>query len=331
VAAPLGPAAQGYYVDPGLTSQIVGSIVDILKSASTPDALEAQNILMRRIALQGDVIGSRIPPPKNISEIGGYINLLAVLKQPEMRGQMLAGILGVAGPSQPLGWVSNNQPLAFVTLPNDRPAGPAQPAIALTFVVRSDFSAALQAAISALHQQGCALPISGRPVVTLPPAMPGALPPADVLPYLGRTLDLAPGAALLDPNNDPLALIRARGSSAAFQIAARVLAAGAVAVAPADYEAVQCNAASCSIIPVTGQYVPIAPFLATAGFYPASPLPQPVSTASTSWARFTNITGLVSGVTKLGDELSLLYNWSAINHSVFASGLHTVWNGTIFG
>jgi hypothetical protein len=35
-------------------------------------------------------------------------------------------------------------------------------------------------------------------------------------------------------------------------------------------------------------------------------------------------------VTKLGDELSLLYNWSAIMSSVFASELTWVWNGTQF-
>jgi hypothetical protein len=326
-----GPSTQAYYVDPSLSSQLVGSIVDILKSASSPDALEAQNMILRRVALQGDVVGSRLPPPKNISEIGGYINLLTGLKQPEMRAQMLAGILGVAGPAQPLGWISNNQPLAFVALPNDRPAGPAQAVIPLTFVVRSDFSGALQNAINALHQRGCALPISSPPVVMLPLATPGAQAPIDALPYLGRTLDLGAASALIDPNTDALALVRAQGSSDPFQVAAKVLAPGVVAVAPAGYDALQCNASSCSIISISAaQCVPVAPLLATAGFYPTSPLPQPISTGSTTWAHFTNITGLIPGVTKLGDELSLLYNWSTINHSVFVGALHRVWNGTAF-
>lgn len=329
-----GPApgvnSQGYYVDPGLSSQLVGSIVDILKTASSPDALEAQNMILRRIAMQGDVVGSRIPPPRNISEIGGYINLLSSLKQPEMRSQMLAGILGVAGPSQPLGWVSNTQPLSFITLPNDRPGGSAQAAITLTFMVRSDFNGPVQAAINALHQRGCALPFAGRPAVTLPPAMPGVLPPTDVMPYLGRTLDLAVAAALVDPSTDALVLIRAQGSGDPFQIAARVLVPGAVPVAAGIFDALQCNLTFCSVVQVSGQYVPLRPFLAAAGFYPANPLPPPVSITSTDWARFTNITGLVPGVTKLGDELSLLYNWSTINHSVFAGVLQWVWNGTSF-
>lgn len=323
--------AQGYYVDPGLSAQLVSSLVNIMQSASSPDALEAQNIILRRIALQGDVVGSRMPPPRNISEIGGYINLLTSLRQPEMRSQAVAGILGVAGPTEPLGWVSNDQLLAFVTLPNDRPAGTAQPALALTFTVRSDFSSAVQAALGALHQQGCALPIAGHPVMTLPPATPGALPPADALPYLGRTLDLATAAALVNPQADPLALIRAQGTGNPFQIAARVLAAGTSAVAPAGYDAMQCTVSSCSVVAVPqGQYVPVAPVLATAGFYPASPLPQPTSLTSAGWAHFTNITGLVPGVTKLGDELSLLYNWGVINRSRFAAALHWTWNGQAF-
>ena len=47
-------------------------------------------------------MGSRIPPPRNVSEIGGYFNLLSSLNETTMREQALAGILGVAGPAQPL-------------------------------------------------------------------------------------------------------------------------------------------------------------------------------------------------------------------------------------
>ena len=328
--APLTDGQQGYYVDPGLNAHLVDSLVHILRSASSPDALEAQNIILRRIALQGDVIGSRIPPPRNISEIGGYVNLLGTLNQPEMRAQTLAAILGVAGPSEPLGWVSNDQPLAFVSLTNDRPSGRAQAALSLTFLARSDFSAAIQSVVETLHLQGCALPIAGGPAITLPPAHAGSTPPADALPYLGRTLDVAAVTALVDPHTDPLALVRPSGSSAPFAIAATVLSA-ASPVAPASYDVLVCTATACTPVPVaTGRYVPIAPLLASAGFYPPSPLPQPTSQASADWARFTNITGLVPGVTKLGDELALLYNWGSINHSAFASALHWTWNGTAF-
>ncbi len=321
----------GYYIDPGLSSELVGSLLNIMQTATSPDALEAQNIILRRMALEGDIVGSRVPPPRNITEIGGYINLLGTLNQPEMRSQALAGILGVAGPSQPLGWISNEQPLSFVSLTNDRPAGPAQPTIPLTFLVRSDFSGAIGKALQLLHQQGCSLPIASRSVMMLPPPQPGATAPTDVLPYLGRTLDLVAGTALVDPSTDALALIRTQGSSDPFQVASNSVNPSTVAVPLANYDALQCNATSCSTVAITnGAFVYVAPVLAAAGFYPATPPPQPTSLASTGWAHFTNITGLVSGVTQLGDELSLLYNWSEVVNSVFASMLNWVWNGTQF-
>jgi hypothetical protein len=322
---------QGYYVDPGLSSQLVGSIVSLLQTASSPDAAEARNMILRRLALQGDVVGSRIPPPKNISEIGGYINLLASLKQYEMRSQMLAGILGVAGPSQPLGWDSGDPPLAFVSLTNDRPVCAGQAGIPLTFNVRSDFCTAVQSVVDALHQRGCALPFSGPAVLVLPPAAPGQTVPDDVLPYLGRTLSLATTAALADPASDPLLLVRPAGTSGPFQVAAQVISPGVVAVNPGSYDALQCGQQSCAVVAVgSAQLVAVAGFLAAAGFYLPSPLPTPSSSRSGQWARLTNVTGLVPGTTTLGDELSLLYKTSAINRSIFASALHRVWNGTGF-
>jgi hypothetical protein len=64
---------------------------------------------------------------------------------PEILQQALAGALGVAGPNPPLGWITNAMPLSFITLTNDRPAGPAQLGIPLTIAVRSDFVNFLQA------------------------------------------------------------------------------------------------------------------------------------------------------------------------------------------
>jgi hypothetical protein len=84
-------------------------------------------------------------------------------------------------------------------------------------------------------------------------------------------------------------------------------------------------------VPLNGALVvPVAPLLAAAGFYPASPLPQPTSSASTAWAHFTNVTGLVAGTTRLGDELSLLYDPDVVAQSVFNNMLNWVWNGAQF-
>ncbi len=321
----------GAYVDPGLSAELVSNLVGVLTNATSPDALEAQNIIMRRIALEGDVIGSRVPPPLNITQIGGYVNLLTQYKEKAMREQVLAGILGVAGPNPPLGWIDTTQPLAMVSITNDRPSGPAQPTIPLSVLVRSDFVSALKSAIQSLHQYGATLPFAGSPVLQLPASTPGGSPPEDVLLYLGRELTLAPAAALLDPATDPLALIQADGTTDPFQIAANVLSAGPSTVTPANYNAIQCTATTSATVSLTGvSFVPVAPILATAGFYPASPLPMPANNTDNAWATFTNITGLVSGVTKLGDELSLLYNAETIANSAFAAIAGRLWNGTAF-
>jgi len=328
----MGGAAVGGGADvSALGPQMVASLLGILQGATSPDAMEAQNILLRRLALQGDVVPSRVPAPRNITEIGGYFNLLQTLQQPDMLSQVLAAILGVAGPTPALGWISNNQPLAFLQMTNDRPAGPAQATLPLTVPVRSDLFGPLQAAIKTLHDQGGTLPLTSTPSA-LPPAGPGATAPADVLPYLGRTLDLAARAALVDPATDALALVRPKGSATPFEAAARVIAPATVAVTPADYDALQCDATSCTpkVMAAAG-FVLLAPVLAAAGFYPASPLPQPSSNKPGSgWNHYTNVTGLVTGVTKLGDELSLLYTPSAVNGSVFGTLQSWLWNGKNF-
>ena len=78
------------------------------------------------------------------------------------------------------------------------------------------------------------------------------------------------------------------------------------------------------------KFVKVEPLLANTGFY-APPLPtKPIPLAPSNWARFTNVTGLVSGVTKLIDELTLLYTLTDINSSVFAGRLQWIWDGTTF-
>lgn len=82
--------------------------------------------------------------------------------------------------------------------------------------------------------------------------------------------------------------------------------------------------------PPESPYVFIGPTLANAGFYPAFPVPIPANTTATAWPFLTNTTGLIAGVTRLGDELSLLYRQDQIAASVFASMLNWTWNGTSF-
>lgn len=327
------PSNLPYYTDPDITAALVQTLIGLVQTATSPDAVEAQGIILRRMALEGDIVGSRIPPPRNISEIGGYLNLLSTLKENTMREQTLAGILGVAGPSQPLGWISNTQPLSMVAVPNDRPAVAAQPSFPLSVLVRSDFVAVLQSALKVLHSYGATLPMVSPPAIQLPPGgtsgkMPGSMM---TMMYIGRSIMIAPSAGLVSPPSDPILLIPPGGSMTNWTLASQVLNPGTFAVPPMDFLAVQCTPSSQQIIQVNQiSVVPLAPILAAAGFYSTSPFPVPPNSTSTTWALFTNVTGLVAGETTLGQELSLLYRQDQIAASAFAASLSWTWNGTAF-
>ena len=131
----------------------------------------------------------------------------------------------------------------------------------------------------------------GPPRISLPPAAPGATPPTDLLFYCGRTLTLASTAALSAPATDPLALIRPTGTLNPFVIAATVVTPGSVTVAPANYDALACTNTGSSVVTLnSAMLVAVAPALAAAGFYPASPLPVPATNLDRTWAIFNNIT-----------------------------------------
>jgi len=312
-----------------LEEEALKTLLDIARNAASPDAAQAQALLMRRLALEGDVVGSRIPAPRNISEVGGYINLLSDLNQTEMRAQMLAGALGVSGPNPPLGWLPSQPPLSWVTMANDRPAGAWQPMIPLTLTVRSDFANPLQNGIRALHDRGCLLPLYSPPRV-LPQAATGPAP-SDLLPLLGRTLDIVPLVALHDPDDDPIAM--ARQAADPFQPVARVLASGSASVLPAPWDGLQCGAATCTVVPAPAggrRYVALGPFLAMAGFYPVAPNHQPASINDLAWSHYRNVTGLLPGVTMLESELTLVYSPSDIAASALVNRLNDLWNGSMF-
>jgi len=311
------------------SQKVIDALVDVLKAATAPEMQQAQAILIRRLALSGDLIPSRIAPPKNISEVGGYLNLLAKLDQPELRAQVLASVLGVAGPNPPAGWFPTGPVLFFSLRSNDRPAGPAQAATPVSFTLRSDFAEAFDAALKLLHDRGCALPLLA-PVRSLPPAI--MAPPTDLLLYLGRTLDLVPAAALVDPSSDPLAVANP-GAGGDLQVVARQLDAGAphaMDVTAASWKPWQCTPLTATQLTGTYTYQPLAPVLNAAGWYQAVPT-APLSLAQPGpWNRWTNITGLVSGVTKYGDELALLYAPAEVAASALRERLHWVWDGTQF-
>lgn len=309
----------------------IDALTKILESAVSTETLQAQHMILRRLALSGDLFPSRIPPPLNITEVGGYLNLLEEV--PEVRSQALASALGVAGPNPSPGWDPELPGLYFTTRANDRPAGDAQAAIPVEFTVRSDFARPLDAALGALHAKGAGLPVL-RTTLPLPRAEPlsATTPPADLLPYVGRILDLVPAAALADPTADALALGRP-SAGGPLQLVARQLDASApdaASVTPTEWKLLKCDATSCTEVTVLDAFVPLTPVLNAAGWY------QPAITAPTSnhdangWNRWRNLTGLVAGETRLGDELSLLYPAGQIARSTLRGQEDRVWDGTTF-
>jgi len=311
-----------------IEGQALQTLLNVLTTSQSPDMLQAQSFLLRRLALEGDVVPSRLPAPLNVSEMGGYINLLGTLGMTDARSQMLASALGIAGPSPALGTLGDQPPIAWLTLPNDRPIGPQQGSISLSLQVRADFAPALQVAIQALHDQGCALPLLS-PLQVLPPATTAA--PTDLLPLIGRTIWLAPGQALVNPDTDALAV--AQLVPGPWQAVSRAASAGPIPVTPQAWSAQVCTPSTCTVSPppAAGRaFVPLSPVLANAGFVQTTPGAAPANALDYAWSRFDNLTGLVPKVTTFGAELALLWPQAAIAASSVVNLLGLTWNGTAF-
>jgi hypothetical protein len=311
-----------------IEGQALQALLNVLTASQSPDMLQAQAFLLRRLALEGDIVPSGLPKPLDISQMGCYVNLLGTLGMTEARSQMLASVLGIAGPSPALGTLGEQPPIAWLTLPNDRPTGPQQGSISLSIQVRADFAPALQTAIQALHDQGCALPLLS-PMQVLPPGAAAA--PTDLLPLIGRTIWLAPGQALVNPDADALAV--AQLAAGPWQPVSRAASAGPIPVAPQAWSAQICNSSACtvSLAPAAGRaYVPLGPVLANAGFVQTTSGAAPANALDYAWSRFDNLTGLVPSVTTFGAELALLWPQAVIAASSVVNLLGLTWNGTAF-
>jgi hypothetical protein len=315
-----------------ITTKMMDALASILSDANSPAALQAQQILLQRMALESDVFPSRVPPPRNITEIGGYFNLMEKLNETAMRTQALAAIMGVAGPNPMPGLTPTGQVLFDVLRANDRPAGAVQASIPVQFRVRNDFAPALDAALKTIHDAGCMLPVLAPPL-GLPPATPVATtPPTDLLRYLGRTLDLMPTCTLIDPDTDALAVARLNGAGP-FEVVALQLngaAPNAGTVAAQNWSAWKCDANACAENAAARKMLQLTPLLNAAGWVQPA-ITNPVKLAQPgSWARWNNLTGLIAGVSRYGDELTQRFT----NGEIAASSLRDVvdykWDGTQF-
>lgn len=305
------------------------ALTRILDSAISPEMLAAQQIILRRLAMSGDLFPSRVPPPSNITEIGGYLNLVA--DDPILSAQVLASALGVAGPNPSPGFDPVLPPLYFTTRVNDR-NGASAAVTPVSLMIRNDFAGAFDGVLQAIHDVGATLPVlaTSRP---LPPFTLTATMPTDLLAYIGRTLDLVPSAALVDPTTDPLAVGQSGGAGPNLVVARQVdtSAPGAGTVTPASWSLWSCTATACTQAAVTDAFVEVHPLLNAAGWYTTAPVDDPVSTAQPgAWSHWTNVTGLAAGSSRFGDELELLYSIGTISASVVRGAVDWVWNGTAF-
>jgi hypothetical protein len=316
---------------PGSTAEdrALDALTRILDAAIAPDMLAAQQTILRRLAMSGDLFPSRIPPPGNITEIGGYLNLIA--DDPVLSTQVLASALGVAGPNPSPGFDPVLPPMYFASRDNDR-TGASAAVTPVSFAIRNDLAPALDAALAAIHDVGATLPVlaTSRP---LPPSTPTASVPSDLLPYVGRVLELVPSAALVDPATDPLA-VGQMGGAGPNRVAARQLdttAPSAGTLTATSWSLWSCTAATCVQTLVTDALVDLGPLLNAAGWYTTTPVDDPVDAAHPgSWSRWTNVTGLVEGASRFGDELELLYPVGAISASAVRAAIDWVWDGTTF-
>jgi hypothetical protein len=314
---------------------VVDALVELMRSGVRPDVLEAQRLLLQRLALQGDVFPSRVPAPLNITEVGGYLNLLESAGHLDMRASAVASALGVAGPAPGSAELGGVLPVGFIDVPNDRPPGPAQASIPPLLSVRADFHAPLQTALATLHASGCALPLRA-PRATLPASQPGATassPDPDLaLAALGRSLEVFPGTVLVDPAADALAIARPETpATEPLRLVARELDGGTL-VPEANWVAQRASdTAVAADPPAAARFLEVAPVMQAAGWIHPQPLVAPTTqTQRGSLVRFVNLTGLVAGETTLGDELALLYPPAEIARSAFASLTGFLWDGSSF-
>ena len=83
---------------------IVKALTQLLNAETSEETLKYKNLILKRIAEESEVKPSRIPAPINITEVGGYYNLIEQIKtnsteldnkKVEMQLALIASALGL--------------------------------------------------------------------------------------------------------------------------------------------------------------------------------------------------------------------------------------------
>jgi hypothetical protein len=320
-------------IQDSIQDPIEDALAEVIRASVSPEVQEAQVLLLRRLALEGSVFPTRIPAPKNITEIGGYLNLLELAGEKDMRTSAIASALGLASPAA-LSWDDSPPQLGFRPVTNNLGAVPAG-GLPISVPMRADLAVAwTEQVLPALRALGAVLPLWAPPMHLPDPILGGG--PVDPLASLGRVVWVAPAAALRNPDTDVVTIGRADTDVADIvRVMVRVDPAlpGSAGVVPLLWNAIVWDElANIAIVRAIGAapLVPIEPLVALAGFTTQANPSVPRSRNELSWGRLTNTTGLLAGVTTLGDELRLVWSRRAISRSVFANRLDEKWNGSTF-
>jgi hypothetical protein len=304
-----------------IMEEIYSALLDIIRRETSPEAIKALNMIRRRVALENDVVPSRIPAPLNITQIGGYINLLERRGFDDLSYRMLATTLGL--PANDLeATLYDVEPVAyFATVVSDRPVCDRQASLPLTYFIRSDFSPGLAAAVNNIHEAGGSIPLMSirRPLPPLGSTLPGE---KQAMEIIGRTLEIAPGAAMVNPETDPVIVTGEEdGKNCLYTLVQH-----GVDVAVYNAYVFDMGSSELTASEVSGKFIPLLPVLAAAGWYP----PDTEAAYPPDMLKLWNITGLVPGVTSYGDELSLLYTKQQIVASTVRDMYNWVWDGKAF-
>ena len=74
-------------------TDMMAIIAKLLEQETDEETRKYKNLILQRIATETDIRPARVPAPLNITEIGGYYNLLR--KNEKLQMQLLASVLGL--------------------------------------------------------------------------------------------------------------------------------------------------------------------------------------------------------------------------------------------
>jgi hypothetical protein len=304
-----------------LAPELQAALLDIIKQETSAEATQARSMILRRLALEGDVVPSRIPAPINITQIGGYANLLEKRGYDELGYRMMASTLGLPADNFENALYDISPVQFFVNLEGDRPDCEQTQSFPLSFAMRSDFHPAFATAQQEMRQAGAAVPF-----MNIRRALPGLNDPlpnlSQTFDIIGRALEIPPNAALHELKKDPVIIVKETDGRGGLY----ALADDTVTVSGHDAYVIDTESGGLTTAPLTGNYLNLSPILNKAGWYSG----YDIDTHPLLLLKLRNITGLIPGVTTFGEELSLLYTRQQIVASSVREMLNWVWTGMAF-